>query len=208
MTRVALSRSPWTLAASALLACSPGTCGDGAEPAASTPVALTESPPKPAQATAAEAAEEEPEAKKWPKPGFSELTLIDQVPICLFPTYDDHAKAKFVDQVRRKRLRAGRTVIFGAFAPWCVHPDCDQRPSLQCTVDREGNELTVHTKYWGDHKDGSACSSDCYPINAGCQSPELEPGKYVVHHGELSFELKIPGTPPTVCFGEPLPPGA
>jgi hypothetical protein len=195
-----------------LAACGPWSCGKGdastPPPAAAAQQAAlaeqTDPPAAPGDAPAAPAAEAPPKPK-WPKEGFSEVTIVDRAPICVFESYRERGKAEFVDAAQRQKLRAGATVVFGAFAPWCVNEACDQRPSIQCQVEREGNTLVLHTKYWGDHKDGATCTDNCRPILAGCETPELEAGRYTVQHGEQVFELKIPSVLRYPCFEPPNP---
>jgi hypothetical protein len=148
-----------------------------------------------------------------PKPGFRELKVEDVSPLCLFPDVQAWFAAKHLRDVGPQRLRAAEPVVIGAFGPWCVHESCDQRPSLQCSVERTDDTLVVRSRYWGEHKDGSRCTTDCRSITASCQTPPLEAGTYTIRHGVEAFTFKVPSTLSAPCFGSegsppPAPTGA
>ena len=207
----------WIVAA---LAC--GLCGCGShddKKVAPTPAALNpsppplpEAPPPPAPATPPPLAATQnpdvpyptvpsPDAVGYPKDGWSKLKLDDKVPLCVFASDLDRDKAPFLKQVPKKpSLKAGEPVTFGVYGPGCVQETCDQLPSLQCWVDREGNTLKVSSRYSAYHKDGSHCSEGCREIHAGCPSPPLEAGKYTVQYGEKSWALRVPGAPRSACL--------
>jgi len=199
-------------------------CGDGcggsgssdqAVAPAPAPLAQTAAPapvPPAAPAPGAEppSAEAAPESADFlAKPGWSKITIDEQVPICVFPSFAVHHEAKFLKDVKKQPLRAHDTLVIGAFGPWCVNEACDDIPSLQCFAERSGNTITVRTHYWGLRKDGSTCKTDvCRQVTAGCETPKLEAGTYTLQHGQKSYKLKIPSTPRSPCFGKELtPPG-
>jgi hypothetical protein len=136
----------------------------------------------------------------YPKEGWSKLKLQDTLPLCVFENALERDKAKFVDQAKKQQLKANQPVVFGAFGPYCINPECDDLPTLQCLVDREGSTLKVQARYIGYHKDGASCSDDCKEVIAGCATPSLEPGKYTIQYGDNSYTLKIPSTLRSPCF--------
>lgn len=188
-----------------------GDCGGSeAVPPQPAQVAAPLQPNAPAAPAPEAPATTESSQNTWPKPGWSAVTLENGVPLCLFASGQAHFDAKSIDQVGPQELRAGARVTIGAFAGWCVNETCDQRPSLQCSVDREGPTLVVRSKYWGYRKDGATCDDGpCRPVGAGCVTPELEAGDYTVVHGERSFEVRIPSVLDKPCFGtdQRTPPG-
>jgi hypothetical protein len=190
-----------------------GGCGGEVEPVAPAPapLAVTEPPPPPAPAPepVADAAAEPatPAVDRLARPGWSKITLDEQVPICVFPGFVAHDQAKFLKDVKKQTLRADNPIVIGAFGPWCINEACDDLPSLQCFADRSGDTITVRTHFWGYRKDGSRCKGDvCRQVTAGCETPKLEAGTYKIQHGQRSYELKIPGTLRKPCFGKELTP--
>jgi len=170
--------------------------------------------PPPSQAATPPATDPEP-ATKLAKPGepqppmiastrigFSKVVLEDKVPICVFASMADQEPVHFLADANKKQtLAADSSIAIGAYSPWCVNEACDDIPSLQCRVERDGNTLTVHSRYWGEHKEGSSCTENCRPVIAACPTPKLEAGKYTVKHGEKTFKLKIPSVLTDPCFG-------
>jgi hypothetical protein len=190
----------------ALLALALGGCGgcDEHEPAAPAekPAALSQRAAAPAPAPAAPEAPAPATATKkaWPPVGFDRIEVNDQGPLCVFEDYIKQNPVPSAAEAQRQKLRANKSVVFGAWGPWCMHEDCDQGPSLECSVVRDGNTLTVHTHYWGYHKDGSTCTKDCRKVAAACESPVLEAGTYTVKRGLKSYPLKIPSVLSSPCF--------
>lgn len=185
----------------ALLVCGLLGCGDcdersesaaaAAELARDAPVVPQPVKPKPA-----------PAPPKYPRPGFTAVHLDNESPLCVFSDFEQHYNAKQIDQVERQKLRADKSVVIGTFAGWCVNEGCDDRPSMQCSVTLEGNQLIVKSRYWGDRKDGATCTNvPCRPVNAGCETPPLPAGTYTIVHGERSYELTIPSVLRSPCFG-------
>lgn len=175
-----------------------------------TPAPTTAPPATPDPAAAQVAADEsaligqaEPshnEARGFPKPGWSKLVLEDEVPVCIFSSHDTRAQAPFADQAKQpQKLRAGSSLVFGAFGAGCLNEACDDLPTLQCGVTRTGQQLTVHARYNGYHRDGMTCSEGCREVTAGCETPQLEAGRYQVQYGDRRFALRIPSTLPSAC---------
>ncbi len=126
---------------------------------------------------------------------------MDEIPLCVFSDHDERGNALFLKDVHRQKLSAGAKVVFGTFAPGCVAEACDAIPTEMCWVDGEApRTLVVHSLLSLRHKQGSACSSECRPIVAGCESPPLAAGKYTVKYGTRSFELRVPSVVGSPCF--------
>jgi hypothetical protein len=173
------------------------------EPVPAQPAALsTSTSAEPAAAPAQEPAKKgsSEDFIGYPKEGWTKLKLNDTLPLCVFENAIEREKAKFVDQVKPQKLKANQPVVFGAFGPYCINPECDDLPTLQCLVDREGSTLKVRARYIGYHKDGATCSADCREVMAGCETPSLEPGKYTVQYGDQSYALKVPSTLRDPCY--------
>ena len=186
-------------------------CGGCEEPPRG-PARVATPPPAEAPGVDDEHAADKPVVvvKKAPAaPGFSLVSIVDRVPVCVFPDMQKWFDPKLLPEVRPQKLVAGHSVVVGAFSPWCVHEKCDQRPSLQCQVAREGNTLVVHSRYWGEHKDGARCTTGCKSITASCETPVLEAGTYTLQHGTESFTFEVPSLLREPCLGsehEPPPP--
>lgn len=154
-------------------------------------------PPAATPPPASEPAEEEPYFKG---PGWGEFRLQDDLPICIFSSGPERDKAPFIDKVKKQTLAANATATFGVYPPFCLNKDCDALPSLQCWVDREGNTLTVHTRFFSFHKAEASCKTDCMDVDTSCETPALEPGEYTIVHGFKTHKLKIPSSPRSPCF--------
>jgi hypothetical protein len=165
------------------------TTSEPAQPAASTPPLPAAKPPGPSE-----------DFVGYPKEGWSKLKLQDTLPLCVFSNAQERENAKVVEQAKKQQLKANQSVVFGAFGPYCINPQCDDLPTLQCSVKRDGSTLTVRANYIGYHKDGTTCSEDCGEVIAGCETPSLEPGKYTIQYGDNSYALKIPSTLKSPCF--------
>jgi hypothetical protein len=172
------------------------------EPVPAPPAALKEAPAKPAEPAPEPAKPKGPSSDfiGYPKEGWTKLKLQDTLPLCVFENAVERENAKFIDQVKKQKLKANQSVVFGAFGPYCINPECDDLPTLQCLVDRDGSTLKVQARYIGYHKDGTQCSDGCREVLAGCETPSLEPGKYTVQYGENTYSLKIPSTLNAPCF--------
>jgi hypothetical protein len=187
-----------------VLACGLWACGkgDSGKRSEAAPQAAPLTTPEPAKAPPPADPAIPPPMGKYPKPGWSKHVVDDQGPLCVFAGFADQELTKFAADAKKQTLRANASVVIGSFAGWCVSEKCDDLPSLQCSVKREGDTLLVHTHYWGYRKDGSACPNEiCRPVSAGCETPPLEPGKYTIQHGEKSYPLKIPSVLRDPCFG-------
>jgi hypothetical protein len=188
----------------------PTGCG-GCEETASEPRRVA-TPPAAEPPRSADEPADEPVVvvKKAPAaPGFSFVDIEDRVPLCVFSDHQEWFETKHRHDARPQKLKAGHSVVLGAFSPWCVHESCDQRPSMQCQVTREGTTMVVHSRFWGEHKDGARCTKDCKSMTASCETPALEAGTYSVQHGSESFAFEVPGTLREPCFGkEHEPPGS
>jgi hypothetical protein len=137
------------------------------------------------------------------QPGFSQLSLKDTLPICVFPSMAERVKAPFLKDVKPQKLVANSKVTFGVFGPGCLNEACDDRPTLQCWTEQEGpHTIVVKTRFSSFHKDGAQCTEDCMDLDTACDSQtELAPGKYTVRHGDKTYKLQIPGVVRDPCFG-------
>jgi len=200
--------NPWAVTFMFLLSASVSCSRKIPEPAAAPapPAALTAD--KPAEPQPAPEPEPQPEKKGpsedfigYPKEGWTKLKLNEQTPLCVFANELERYDAKFIEQVKKKPdLKAGKPVTFGSYGPHCINKACDDLPSLQCVVKRDGNTLNVIARYIAYHKDGATCTEDCAEVTAGCNTPELEAGKYTVQYGDQQYTLKIPSKPSEPCF--------
>jgi hypothetical protein len=175
----------------------PATLSQGERPSKDVPSPAA-TPPPTAATPGAEAATTQ--APTHPKPGWSELSLRDTLPICVFANSWAREKTLFIRDVKKQTLRANSTVVFGVFGPWCLNDQCDELPMLQCSVERVGSDLIVHTRYFSFHKDGSSCTEGCLEVDSSCETPELTPGKYTVRHGDKTYELQIPSVLRRPCL--------
>lgn len=191
-----------------LLACSTGSPSPApAETvqAAEKPLAATraaEPIPEPAAPDASTLASADARAEEPSKlPNWPGVTRDDEVPLCIFSSYEEREKASFIGQVRKQALKAGTNLVFGAFAPHCMSEACEARPTLQCWVDLVGNEITVHSRFYTEHKPGAECTTNCLPVVAGCMTQEeLKPGTYTVRHGARTVQVKIPSVLREPCL--------
>jgi hypothetical protein len=146
------------------------------------------------------ASKPEPAIAVAPKVGWSEVSVQNTLPLCVFADEREREQIKAVAQVKKQVLRADRPVVFGVFAPSCISPDCEELAALQCSVERSGNTLRLQTSYRGFHKDGTTCRDQCRDATAGCESPVLEPGEYTLEYGGTQIPLKIPSALNMPCF--------
>jgi hypothetical protein len=144
----------------------------------------------------------------YPPPGFTAFERLNDAQLCVFSNYAEQFRAQTAESAGPQRLAAGEPVVFGTYPGACVREGCVEQPSMECTVEREGRNLTVRSRFWGIHRDGGGCAAGkCQPVAAGCASEALEPGKYTVKHGETRFELNIPSALDAPCLDRaPRPP--
>jgi hypothetical protein len=135
-------------------------------------------------------------------PEWDTVRLEDEVPLCVFANYGERTKAPFLKDVRKQTLTADSRLVFGTFAPGCLNEACDAVPTLQCWVDSEPepNTLVVHSRLSLKHKRGTACTKDCRPVMAGCETDVLKAGKYTVKYGMRAFSLRVPNVMRAPCL--------
>lgn len=133
----------------------------------------------------------------WPR-----VALDDAAPLCVFSSFKERGAAPFRKQaVKKQTLRAGESVVLGAYAPSeCVNEQCDDVPTLQCWIEQQGDTLIVHSRYRARHKPDSHCSDNCREVTAGCATQPLAAGRYTLKHGDKSVPLKIPSVVRTPCL--------
>lgn len=141
--------------------------------------------------------------RRGPDPGWSPLSLKDELPICVFADLEARAKAPYIQDVKAQKLAADKRLTIGVFGPGCLNDACDDRPTLQCWIERESDDtFVVKTRFFSFHRDGSACTEDCMDLDTGCWTQEpLKPGKYKLRHGDRTYKLQIPGLVRDPCFG-------
>lgn len=161
-------------------------------PAAPPPAPADDAPPPMATTPS-------PEPRGYPKAGWSKEVVTDGSQLCAFADALDWDKAGSVQDVGPQTLKANEPVLFGAYAPHCVNFTCDDLPSLQCWLEQDGKTITVHSRYWAQHRDGSTCTENCLKVKANCKTEALAPGTYVVKHGERTTKLKIPSALKKPC---------
>lgn len=171
------------------------------EPAAAPQREALQQPP--AAPPAEPAAEPEPPRPRGLKPGYSQLSLKDTLPICVFPNMAERVKAPYLKDVKPQKLSANSKLTFGVFGPGCLNEACDELPTLQCWTEQEGpNTIVVHSRFSSFHKDGAECSEDCLDLDTACETEtELKPGRYTVRHGDSAFKVQIPSLVRDPCFG-------
>jgi hypothetical protein len=129
------------------------------------------------------------------------VRLIDEIPLCVFASYDERGNALSMKDVRPQTLAARSKIVFGTFAPGCMAEACDEIPTEMCTVDAgERGTLVVHSLLSFRHKHGAVCTEDCRPIVAGCETDVLDAGTYTVKYGGHTFTLRVPSTIKKPCF--------
>jgi hypothetical protein len=136
----------------------------------------------------------------FPRAGWRKRVVEDEGPLCIGATYYEVDRADSIEKVRKQKLQAGMPVAFETYGPGCINEACVQLPTLQCSAERDGNTLVVHSRYNGYHKDDATCDQECRPVYTGCETPILEAGRYTVRYGEKTFQLKIPSTLKDPCF--------
>lgn len=173
----------------------PAVNAGAGDPSGATPSAPTteKSAPEPAK---------EPSHDAPPPPaGWSAQLVTDEVPLCIFSDYVEREKAAFINQVTKQKLKADTAVVFGAFAPRCLHRECDDDPTLQAWLDEEGeNTFVVHSRFHVLHKDGATCTKNCERVIAGVQTRDLKPGTYTVKYGKLTRQFTVPGVLKSPCL--------
>ncbi|HEY2736185.1 MAG TPA: hypothetical protein VGI70_19440 [Polyangiales bacterium] len=200
-----LTFARWSWLVVAGLTCS--ACNRIPEPVPSNaePPAQSASTPSAAAAPSNLAVPEQSVASRdgpgFPRPGWSKRVVEDGGPICAVETYAEVDRASSVDKARPQKFQAGMPIAFETYGPGCINEACVQLPTVQCVVEADGHTLVVHSRYNGYHKDGAICERDCRPVYAGCETPILQAGKYTVHYGPTTFQLKIPGKLQDPCFG-------
>lgn len=189
-----------SLTLSAALGCNDKIPEPGFAQPAAAPVPAQPVEAKPSQPPVQQAEPVPPPKPPKPKEGWSEQSLQDTLPLCLFGDVRAQERTQSMAQVGKQVLRADQPLVLGVFAPKCIHPDCDELSKLECSVERSGNILRLQTRYLGLHKDGSSCSEDCRDVRARCETPVLEPGEYTLEYGGSQTPLKIPSVQNWPCF--------
>ena len=162
----------------------------------------TRSSPAPSAASAGSAAASAaPAGPAGDAPPVDKVRIDDDVPLCVFSDYDERERAMLIENVHKVKVRAGSTVVMGAFAPGCINEACYAIPTLQCWIDSATPDgFVVHSHFSADHKRGTVCTKDCRRVTAGCETPVLKAGTYTVKYGKRTFSLRVPSVMKDPCF--------
>ncbi len=183
-----------------------------AKPAALQAPAPAAPAPEPAKPPQQEVPADWPDMSKIPKhkgvlgmkEGYSQFELRDSLPICLFSSYEERDKAKILDRVTKQTFKPGGMVLVGVFPRGCLNQECDDRPTLQCWVDKEGEDTwVVSTRFASFRKDEGTCTKDCMETDASCEIAEVKAGKYKIRHGDKTYDFKMPSTLGNPCLNAP-----
>ena len=129
------------------------------------------------------------------------MKLRDQLPFCVFSSYDERTKTDFVKDATKQILKADSKVIVGTYVTPCLNGACDRKPSHWCSLDREGDDTFVlHSFLSYEHKPGTTCTEDCKPVIAACETPVLKAGNYTIKYQEKTYPLKIPSVLKAPCL--------
>ena len=195
----------WCLAACLLVAACKEPQPTQAPAAAPAPPAAAATPPSPALAAAPEAQMEGASAAATAtadRAGWTPLQRQDDLPLCVFASYAERERAPLLQAAKTpQKLRANAKLVFGVFGPHCLNEACDERPNLQCWVERDGpSSLLVHARFSSLHKDGGSCTQDCMELDVACETDELAPGKYKLRYGDKTYKLTIPSSLRDPCL--------
>jgi hypothetical protein len=142
--------------------------------------------------------------RRGPDPGWSPLSIKDELPICLFTNLQEREKAPLLKGVKPQKLAANTPLTIGVYGPGCLSDACDDRPTLQCWIERESDDtFVVKTRFFSFHRDGAECTKDCMELDTACWTQEpLNAGKYKIRHGDKTYKLQLPSVVRDPCFGK------
>lgn len=126
----------------------------------------------------------------------------DDTPLCAFGDWEAWNEVKFLKDVPKSvRIKADEHITFATYSPECASRDCVDRPTIQCWVDMDGNDITVHTRYSGERRgDPSMCQVNCQEVTGSCMTPVLAAGTYQVHYGARTRKIKVPSLLRPACM--------
>ena len=87
---------------------------------------------------------------------------------------------------------AAGTVEIVVVFPTCLSSSCDRSLGSSCTVTVSNGEIRITSRGESETTGPSECSADCGALVARCESPPIEPGDYVVVHGEQRVSVTLP----------------
>jgi hypothetical protein len=139
--------------------------------------------------------------KPFPRAGWTPRRVRDALPLCVFSSMAEREKAQHLQDARAKQvLRANAKVVFGVFGPNCLNEECDARPTVQCWTEQSSNTLTVNSRFFSFHRDGSSCNTDCLEVDTACETEPLKAGKYTIRYGDKTYKLQVPSTMKDPCL--------
>jgi hypothetical protein len=77
----------------------------------------------------------------------------------------------------------------------CLSSSCDRLVSITCSIERSNAELRVNSLVVVDTDTGGSCTDDCGFARTSCRLADVEPGEYVIHHGQQSANVELPSAP-------------
>ena len=86
----------------------------------------------------------------------------------------------------------------------CLSSSCDRLVSIRCSIERSNDELLVNSLVVVDSDTGGECTDDCGFARTSCGLADVEPGEYVIHHGQQSATVEVPSAP-LPLFGDDFP---
>ena len=82
----------------------------------------------------------------------------------------------------------------------CLSSSCTEEISASCTVQQTGSLVQVDAV--GSYRDtgASACSTDCRPLLARCETAPAAPGTVTLQYAGGSADLLVPSSSPPPCI--------
>ncbi len=81
---------------------------------------------------------------------------------------------------------------------YCIS-SCAEDPQASCSVHVDGNNIYIQSEASWDETE-ELCILICKSLVATCAVMGLDPGTYVVEHGEVMYDLKLPSEDTPVCL--------
>jgi hypothetical protein len=85
--------------------------------------------------------------------------------------------------------------------PTCLSSSCDRALATSCEATLKDGVITLTSHGASEPTGETACTDDCGLLTAACVLPTpLEPGDYILNHGNDSAPVTV-GSTPTCAFG-------
>ena len=124
--------------------------------------------------------------------------------VCLFANAELAAE-HWNSQDAPQPFAEGAPVFFVFKTKECLSSSCDTEREVRCSVQRDGDVLTVETEASWVRRTIGGCTEDCGILSTTCQSPALAAGTYTVKHGADSVTFTVPSEPTAPpCTAAPL----